>query len=147
MRTPDGPFVTMTERGVITFSVPAYDLLGSPEAVKLLYDEAERIVGFWPAKKADWNAYGLRPRARRPDRSLPHLFAASQAFRAPRHSQAYLEDGILCADLKQGARPLSATGLSPGRRPRHADRRPAREAIAAQVDGRIARVHHKPRRL
>ena len=91
----------MTERGVITFSVPAYDLLGSPEAVKLLYDEAERIVGFKPAKKADWNAYGLRPQGKATRSISAAPFCRLAGVQDTRRWPAYLEDGILCADLKQ----------------------------------------------
>jgi hypothetical protein len=60
-RNPRGPSVTLTSRGAISFSAEAWDQLGSPEAVTLLFDEGERIVGFRPARRGERNAYPFRP--------------------------------------------------------------------------------------
>lgn len=100
-RTPGVPFVTLTERGVISFSVPAYELLGSSQAVKLLYDDAEGIVGFKAAAPDDENAYTFR-RSGTTTRSLSAArFCRHVGIRETRRWPVYLEDGIVCADLKQ----------------------------------------------
>ena len=100
---PQVPSVTLTSRGAISFSFSAWELIGSPEAVKLLYDPDERIAAFKPAKKGERNAYVIRE-----NRSVRTVMAT--AFCAhigvkdsgeSRRWPLYVEDGIGCIDLKQ----------------------------------------------
>src|SRR5579864_6906235 len=46
-RTTSGqePSVTIQRKGVLSLNLPAYRVLGEPEAVELLYDPVERLIG------------------------------------------------------------------------------------------------------
>jgi hypothetical protein len=47
---PSGePSVTIHRRGVIAMNRAAAEALGSPDAIELMYDESERVVGIRPA--------------------------------------------------------------------------------------------------
>jgi hypothetical protein len=98
-----GPAVTLTQRGVISFSAEAYDLLGQPEAVTLLYDKGDRIIGFKPAAKNARNAYTIRltghsTRALSAKRFCDYI---DVQLDGARRWPLTMEDGIGCADLKQ----------------------------------------------
>lgn len=102
-RNPRGPSVTLTWRGAISFSFAAWEQLGSPEAVTLLYDEDQRIVGFKAADGAERNAYAVRANG-----SVRTVMAVAfcdyigvRGTGESRRWPVYVEDGIACADLKQ----------------------------------------------
>ena len=104
---PIAPTVTFAVRGVITFSISAIEQMGHPEAVKLLYDADERVVGFKPASKDEKNAYPLRkttgsdktPKAVSASAFIRHVNVTEDgnSYRWP----IFMEDGIACADLKE----------------------------------------------
>lgn len=100
------PTVTIQRRGLISLNQPAHALIGSPDAVELLWDADRRIIGLRPTASTSPNAYPARSQSStRPERGpfliAGNLFAryigidTSEAFRwVP-----VLEDGILCIDL------------------------------------------------
>lgn len=55
------PQVTIQKRGTITLNAAAYAALGSPEAVELLYDSDERVVGLRPVSAKVEHAAFVRP--------------------------------------------------------------------------------------
>jgi hypothetical protein len=57
---PKGPAVTITANGLLIFSWDAYELLGKPEAVQLLYDKDQRIIGIRPAGREAENTHRVR---------------------------------------------------------------------------------------
>jgi hypothetical protein len=109
------PTVTMQSRGSLTLNLSAFQLIGSPLAVHLLYDRDERIIGIRAADPKDEDAYPPRTLPRRGEGG-PRIVTA-QAFAShygidttPRRYRATLEDDILCIDLKQ---PQMPTGSKP----------------------------------
>ncbi len=106
------PTVTMQSRGSLTLNLSAFQLIGSPLAVHLLYDRDEQIIGIRAADPKDGDAYPPRTLPRRGEGG-PRIVTA-QAFTShygidttPRRYLATLKDDVLCIDLKQ---PLVPTG-------------------------------------
>lgn len=95
--------VTVQRRGSFSFNAAARAAIGDPEAVELLYDPEDRVIGFRPADPALPHAYALRKQG-----SSNSWIIAGQAFTkrfgiptdtALRYS-AETEDGVLAVDLK-----------------------------------------------
>ncbi len=57
---PTIPFVTIQRRGLISLNRGAYDALGAPSAVELLFNKERRVIAIRPADPASPRAYGLR---------------------------------------------------------------------------------------
>ncbi|MFE3449681.1 hypothetical protein ACFXJ8_12170 [Nonomuraea sp. NPDC059194] len=99
------PFVTIQKRGTMSLNSAAYAALREPEAVELLYDAEERIIGFRGVPKESEHAYPLRPQA---GKSVGPYIVSGTAFAkyygidttVSRRWVGYLDDGILCIDLK-----------------------------------------------
>lgn len=101
------PSVTIQKRGLISLNRAAHAMIGSPNAVELLWDPDRRVVGIRPADENNPNAYPARPQNTKSGKG-PVLVAGtlftqyigldtSQAMRwAPTE-----EDGVLCVDLSQ----------------------------------------------
>ena len=60
-RASRDPTQTITVRGTLNLNKPAFELLGKPQAVVLLYARPERVIGLRPAPKDETNAYLVRP--------------------------------------------------------------------------------------
>lgn len=54
------PFVTMQKKGVISLNGAAFEALGSPESVELLYDPDARLVGLRKVDSSVEHAYQVR---------------------------------------------------------------------------------------
>lgn len=99
------PSVTIQKRGLISLNRAAFNLIGAPGAVELLWDEERRVIGLRPAPIDKPNAYPARPQSSKTDRG-PVLFAGSlfTRFISLDTSDAHrwaptVEDEILCIDL------------------------------------------------
>lgn len=57
--TPE-PMVTIQKDALISFNRAAYEALGEPEAVELLYDRTDKIIGMRPTNKHSKHAYTVR---------------------------------------------------------------------------------------
>ncbi len=100
------PYVTIQKRGVFSLNKAAHDELGTPEAIELLYDPDEKIVGIRGVKASVEHAYPLRSGvANRESSFLVSGRAFTQYYGietdVSRRWPAYMDDGILCIDLKQ----------------------------------------------
>ncbi len=51
------PTISIRTRGTLGINKAAYEALGKPKAVKLLYGAEERVVGFRPTHEGSPNAY------------------------------------------------------------------------------------------
>ncbi len=98
--------VTIQKRGTMSVNRAAYVALGEPEAVELLYDATEQIVGFRSAKKDMEHAYPMRPQGAKTDG--PYIVAGTAFTKyygidttVSRRWHARMEDNILCIDLKE----------------------------------------------
>ena len=103
--TPIGakPFVTIQRKGTISLNRAAFEALGRPEAVKLLYDQDERMIGLRPAEIGANGAYQVRPQA------SSNWLVAGTAFSGflgldtavAKRYDAEMIDGVLAVDLKR----------------------------------------------
>ena len=57
------PYVTLQRRGAISINRAAFDALGKPAAVKLLYDRNKRVMGLRPTEPGMEGAYPVRTQA------------------------------------------------------------------------------------
>ncbi len=99
------PYVTIQKRGTISLNASAHAALGSPEAIELLYDSGEQIVGFRGVPKTAEHAYPLRAQA---GKSVGPYIVSGTAFvryygietTVSRRFVATMQDDVLCIDLK-----------------------------------------------
>ena len=54
------PYVTMQKKGVISLNKAAFDALGQPDSVELLYDSESRLVGLRKVDSSIEHAYQVR---------------------------------------------------------------------------------------
>ncbi|WP_068483811.1 hypothetical protein [Pseudoclavibacter helvolus] len=99
------PSITIQKRGIFSINKAAHNLIGSADTVELLYDRDERIIGIRPAEMSP-NAYQIRPQSQQRDsgQSILSATAFTQFYEVDttitRRWQPYVEDGVLCIDLK-----------------------------------------------
>ncbi|MFF0575262.1 hypothetical protein [Streptosporangium saharense] len=96
------PSVTIQKRGTMSLNAAAYAALGEPEAVELLYDRDERIVGFRAAPRGAEHAYPLRAQT---GTYIVSGTAFTKYYRIDttisRRWVGYLDEDVLCVDLGQ----------------------------------------------
>jgi hypothetical protein len=98
------PYVTIQRKGPFSFNRAAYELLGKPEAVELLYDREQERVGFRPTSPERPQAFPMRPMGK----NSATFMVAGQAFSRhygldtsiARRYPVRLEDDILVLDLR-----------------------------------------------
>ena len=104
------PFVTIQKDGrVMTINRPAYELLGSPEAVELLYSKGNRVIGIREISKKEPYAFPLRAQGRKGHQPSNYLVAV-QAFTkhydidtsVAKRYPAEMQDDILTIPLNRG---------------------------------------------
>lgn len=109
------PFVTIQRGGrVMTINRAAYEMLGSPEAVELLYSKKNRVIGIRQASKTEAYAFPLRGQGRKGHDPSNYLVAV-QAFTkhydidtsVARRYPVEMQDDILTVSLDRGT---DATG-------------------------------------
>jgi hypothetical protein len=99
-------YVTVQKKGTLGFNRAAYEKLGRPKAIELLYDPAEKIIGLRGADEASEHAYPIRSAALKRDSSF---LVSGTAFcnyygidiTSARRWHAYEDGDILCVDLKK----------------------------------------------
>ncbi len=97
------PFVTIQRKGPFSFNMAAYELMGKPEAVRLLFDEEEQLVGFRPAETSHPRAFPMRQQ-----QNGVTFMVAGQAFTrhhgidtsVARRYAVRMQDDLLILDLK-----------------------------------------------
>ncbi len=107
----DKPAVTVQMRGNLSLNKAAYDALGRPEHVALLYDREERIIGLEPVTATDPDAYTCRKQ----QNSASYLVAGTAfmtfydiAIGDTRRYSATVIDNQLLIDLKTGGQLVTA---------------------------------------
>lgn len=103
---PTVPAVTIQKRGLMSINRAAFALIGSPNAVELLWDKERRIIGIRGAEATNPNAYPARPQTASSNRG-PMLVAGNLFTRyieldtsVAKRWTPTIEDGVLCIDLK-----------------------------------------------
>ena len=97
------PFVTIQRKGPFSFNKAAYELMGKPEAVTLLYDNEEKLIGFKPVPISNPRAFPMRPQ-----QNEVTFVVTGQAFTkhynidtsTARRYAVEMRDGLLVLDLK-----------------------------------------------
>lgn len=109
------PFVTIQRGGrVMTINRAAYEMLGSPEAVELLYSKKNRAIGLRRVSKKEPYAFPTRAQGRK-GRNPSNYLVAVQAFTKHYNIDASvamrypveMQDDILTISLDKG---MVATG-------------------------------------
>jgi hypothetical protein len=105
------PYATIQKRGTVSLNKAAHHLLGSPEAIELLYDAESRVIGFRTVETSVEHAYTVRSMggASRSDTAATTYMISGTAFfnyyeidtSEARRYPVELVDGILCLDLKR----------------------------------------------
>lgn len=107
-RTPPAreAFVTLLKSGVISMNSFAYELVNSPTYFEFLYDPKDRIVALRPLDRETQFSYPVRDlkSARGGTYSVSAkafmLYYGLDMSSSIRRT-AFLEDGLLCVDLKE----------------------------------------------
>jgi hypothetical protein len=98
------PVVGILASGTLSVNAPAFELMGRPEAVELVYDPNERIVGMRPTSPEAPHAYRVRKEGHAASYSV-----AGKAFcdyygipmKPSRRYPAQMYGDVLGVDLKQ----------------------------------------------
>lgn len=101
------PYVTIQKRGTMSFNHSAFVALGSPEAIELLYDRDERIIGVRAVHPGVEHAYPIRATGGGKADSGTWM-VSGRAFaqyygidtEVSRRYAAVMDNGVLCIDLK-----------------------------------------------
>lgn len=98
------PYVTVQRKGPFSFNQAAFELMGSPEAVELLYDRDTERVGFRPVAPDRPQAFPVRAQGAN---SVTHVVAGQSFARyyeldtsVARRYAPTMEDGVLVLDLR-----------------------------------------------
>lgn len=111
-RSDNLPVVRIQKNGEFHVNDTALELIGKPQAVELLYDPKNNVLGLRPADITNPRAY-----PRRNDKHRPHMHIfAGRSFTLfhgidtsfARRYPAKLVDGILVVDLNAGASTASS---------------------------------------
>ena len=98
----EGPTATLTERGVLTLSREAVELIGSPEHVRLLWDRDARVLGVQAASTDHPDALRLSITRGMGARNIAAKDFARWAdidLTPTRRWPAHLDGEVLCVDL------------------------------------------------
>ncbi len=119
------PAVTIQRRGNMSLNEPAYEALGKPAAVQLLYDRDEGFIAFRPVDPDTPHAVPLRAQQRGTNRTVAGTaftkYVGIDTSTARRYSAQMMGD-VLAVDLKQEA--VDVTGPRASNRARSYDQRP-----------------------
>lgn len=117
---PSVPSVTIQKRGLMSLNRAAYQLIGSPDAVELLWDRERKLIGIRPADIASPDGYPARAQSATSNRG-PILVAGSMFTRfieldtsRAKRWVPRLDDGILCIDLNVEGQPVSSNRRGTG---------------------------------
>lgn len=120
------PQITILRRGILSLNQPAHSALGSPDAVELLYDPCERVVGLRPVDPRAENSYIVRrPRSGGRGPFVITAMAFTKLYEIDTtqslRRDAFLDNDILCVCLNDAATPVTSN------RARHTNNVPRRE--------------------
>lgn len=116
-----GPTVTLQRGGVFALNTEAYECLDKAEAVELVIDPDERVMGFHPVEPNAPHAYRVRPQVGSKTflvsgRSFIARYGLTVVERAEKYPAEMMGD-VLAVDLKKGpilvAKSHAKKGASP----------------------------------
>jgi hypothetical protein len=104
MPSTQTPAITIQKRAAISFNTAAFEALGKPRAVELLYDREEQLIAIKPASASSPNGYVVRGVGKS---GATHVVSGKAflnyygiPFDAARRWTAELQDDMLVIDLK-----------------------------------------------
>lgn len=113
------PSLTIQRRGTISLNESAYQALGSPVSVELLFNPEEQVVGLRSVAPGSENAYPVR--SANASGGGPFLVSAVSFLRHFDISQnqsfrwsAFLDGEVLCADIGRAGTPVSSNRAKRG---------------------------------
>ncbi len=104
--------MTIQKRGTFSLNRAAFEGMGEPEAVELLYDGGERLIGLRPVAASVKHAYPVRKQP-----NAASYLLAGNAFCAhhgipvgeSRRYNATIVEGMMVVDLKQEPQQITST--------------------------------------
>jgi hypothetical protein len=107
----DRAYVTIQKRGTISVNHAAFEALGSPKAVELLYDVEAEVVGLRAIDATAEHAYPVRPAGANGRSYLIAGTAFTKHYgidtKVSRRWAAKLEDSVLLVDLREAGTEIS----------------------------------------
>ena len=102
------PFVTIQRKGVLSLNRAAFDALGDPEAVELLYDRENRSIGMRKVDSSVEHAYTVRSFGKGSTwlvsgTAFAHYYDIDTSV--PTRRSGRLEDDVLVIDLNDPGTP------------------------------------------
>ena len=101
----DIPIVSVSLRGIFSLNRLAYEALGKPEAVEVLYAPEERVIGFQPAPRNSPDSYAVRHHTKTAHqvegRSFMKYYEIPEDRKGRRYRAEVVDDSILTVDLNQ----------------------------------------------
>ncbi len=98
------PYITIQKRGTMSINRASYELLGEPEAVELLFDRSDEVMGLRKVDRSSAHAYPLRGSGSRQSSFMLSGMAFTKYYgidtSVARRYVAVLEAGVLQANLK-----------------------------------------------
>lgn len=108
------PALTIQKRGALSFNSAAYEALGSPKHVELLYDREERLIGIRKTTAAAAHGYPVRGVGKNEATHVVSGKAFLSFYGIPRDVarrwMAEERDGMLVIDLKQPGTEVTGHG-------------------------------------
>ncbi len=104
------PRVTLQASGNFSFNEVAYEALGSPEFVEMLYHEGDKLIGFRAATEKSAHAYPIGPQANaRTFQTSGKAFCSAFGIETgtARRFAPKVEGELLVVDLKGEAKNVS----------------------------------------
>jgi hypothetical protein len=102
------PLVTIQKKGVLSLNRAAYEALGNPQAVELLYDRDSRRIGFRKVESSLEHAYALRTFGKGgtwlvSGTAFTNYYEIDTSV--PTRRTGRMEDGVLVLDLNDPGTP------------------------------------------
>jgi hypothetical protein len=106
----NAPRVTLQAAGTFSMNEAAFEALGRPAQVEMLYHEGEQLVGFRPAGEESAHSYPIKPQQNaRTFQTGGRAFCSAFGIETgtARRFAAKVESGLLVIDLKDEAKNVS----------------------------------------
>ena len=117
------PYVTIQRKGIFSLNRAAYEALGSPESVELLYDRDERLIGIHKVDPSMDHAYIVRTQRGAnwliSGRAFMNYYEVDVS--EPRRRMAQMQGDVLVVDLKEPGTVVTSNRKQAQTRPSHGD--------------------------
>jgi hypothetical protein len=108
--------LTIHKAGALAMSRPAFDFLGGPEWVELLYDPDEKVMGIRGVPEGTPHAYPVRHTETNAGQWLVSGLAFTKYYgidtSVTRRYRAYVDGDVLCVDLTAPEREIGVSRSS-----------------------------------